>query len=86
MASDATSLTYCARALLSGTYLLACVVYITITGKPPPSARSVDMSATQLFSTARRMLPPDEGGSNGQLPTYDERAFLRNVAESVVVS
>ena len=61
------------------------VVYATIFQAPPPLEFSVDTPSSQLFARARRMLPPNEGGSGGKLPTRDERLFLRHVATHVAL-
>ena len=63
----------------SGTYLVGCILYITIYGKLPPPSRD---STSYLWSRARKM---QISGDPMDLPTVDEALYLRWIAKRVAI-
>eukprot|EP00927_Polykrikos_kofoidii_P054091 TRINITY_DN48572_c0_g1_i1.p1 TRINITY_DN48572_c0_g1~~TRINITY_DN48572_c0_g1_i1.p1 ORF type:complete len:306 (+),score=39.99 TRINITY_DN48572_c0_g1_i1:78-995(+) len=62
-----------------GSYLFACTLYVTLFGELPPAASSLPLEPASLWEKARVMQPRDTAAE--RLPTVDECAYLRDVAD-----
>jgi len=66
-----------------GTYLIGCCLYAALFGRKPPSP-TTDDSVAALFASAR-LLHMASMGDDKPFPTAEEAAYLKRIAERVVL-